>query len=131
MSEASGKGGEIRALLQQKAVDGTWSEIPVAGAQELAVGVSIILERKPDAGKPHVRFDERGYGNVVMVEIETLTKGESGQIQLSPQPNAKRARPRLHKSSAPLLDPTFENSKRKTLHNFIEYTVLGRYHLNY
>lgn len=39
---------------------------------------------KPDAGNPHVRFDERGYGNVVRVEIKTPTKGESHRKQWPP-----------------------------------------------
>ena len=80
-SEASGKGGEIRAFLQQATVERSRSGMPVAEDEEPAVGVSIILERKPDAGKPHVRFDERGFGNVVMVEIEAPTKGESRRQQ--------------------------------------------------
>ena len=80
-SEASGKNGEIRALLQQATVERSRSGMPVAEDEEPAVGVSIIFERKPDAGNPHVRFDERGYGNVAMVEIETPTTGESRRQQ--------------------------------------------------
>ena len=57
---ASDRGREIRAFLQQKVEDGTWSGMPVAEDEEPAVGVSIILERKPDARNPHVRFAERG-----------------------------------------------------------------------
>ena len=62
LSEESSKGGEICAILQQMVVDGTWSGMSVAEDEGPAVGASIILERKPDAGNPHVRFDERGYG---------------------------------------------------------------------
>ena len=51
-----------------------------------------------DAGNPHVRFDERGYGNVVRVEIETPTNGESRRQQLTPLPKTKRASPRLYTS---------------------------------
>ena len=54
----------LRAFLRQKAVDGTWSDTPVAEDVVPAVCVSGMLERKPDAGNPHVRFDERGRGNV-------------------------------------------------------------------
>ena len=59
-SEASGKNGEIRAFLQQATVERSRSGMPVAEDEEPAVGASIIFERKPDAGNPHVRFDERG-----------------------------------------------------------------------
>jgi len=53
------------------------------------------LERKPDAGKPHVRFDERG------VETECMTGysgtgNRKGRIPLRPGLNA----------TAPLLDST-------------------------
>ncbi len=96
LSEASGKGREIRAFLQQTTVERPRFGMPVAEDEELAVGVSKIFERKPDAGNPHVRFDERGYGNVAMVEIETPTTGESRRQQSTPQPKTKRASPRLH-----------------------------------
>ena len=95
-SEASGKDRGIRAFLQQATVERSRSGMSVAEDQEPAVGESTILERKPDAGNPHVRFDGQGYGNVVMVEIETLTIGESRQKQFTPQPKTKRASPRFH-----------------------------------
>ena len=68
----------------------------VAEDEEPAEGVSIILELKPDVGNPHVRFDERGHGNVVRVEIKTPTKGENRRKQRTPQPNTIRAGPRLY-----------------------------------
>ena len=74
-SEAQGDDWEIRTFLRQKAVARTWAGTPVA--QEPAVGVSIILERKLDAGNPHVRFDERWYGNISMVKIETPTQSKA------------------------------------------------------
>ena len=57
LSEASGKGGKIRAILQRKAVDGALLGMPIAEDEEPAAGVTTILERKPDAGNPHVRFN--------------------------------------------------------------------------
>ena len=65
VSEKAGKDGEIRALLHQAIVDGTRSGTPLADHEDPAVDASIILERKPDAGNPHVRFDEWGRGKVV------------------------------------------------------------------
>ena len=81
LSDASGKGGEIRAFLQQATVERSWFGIPIADDEEPAVGESTTLERNPDTGNPHVRFDGRGYGNVVKVEIETPTQGESRRQQ--------------------------------------------------
>ena len=81
LSEASGKGRGNRCVSPTS----DFGTITVCYARrwntEPAVGVSIILERKPDAGNPHVRFDERGNGNVVRVEIETPTDGESRRQQ--------------------------------------------------
>ncbi len=51
--------------------------MPVADDKEPAVGESIILERKPDAGSSNARFDERERGNVIKEKIETPPKGES------------------------------------------------------
>ena len=53
----------------------------VADDDEPAVGESINLERRLDAGNSHVQFDGRGYGNAVRVEIETPTQGESCRQQ--------------------------------------------------
>ena len=92
--------------------------MPIAEAEEPAVGVSIIFERKPDAGSPHVRFDERGYGNVAMVEIETPTTGESRRQQITPQPQTKRASPRLHKSNAAPLDSNNHLRQKKFIPQF-------------
>ena len=70
--------------------------MPVADDKEPAVGESIILERKPDAGSTHVRFDERERGNVIKEKIETPPNGESRRKQQTPQPKTKRASPRLN-----------------------------------
>jgi hypothetical protein len=55
------------------------------------------LERKPDAGKPHVRFDERG------VETECMTGysgtgNRKGRTPATAWPKHHRATPRLYKS---------------------------------
>ena len=70
--------------------------MPVADDEEPAVGVSITLERKPDAGNLHVRFDERGRGNAVREKTETPTTGESRRQQFIPFPKTERASPRLY-----------------------------------
>ena len=71
--------------------------MPVAEDEEPAVGVSLILERKPDAGNPHVQFDEPGRGNVVREKTKAPTTGESRRQQQFPFRKIERASPRLHK----------------------------------
>ena len=58
LSEASGKNEEIRAILQQATVERSRSDMPVGEYERPVVSLSIMLERKADAGNPHVRFDE-------------------------------------------------------------------------
>ncbi len=62
------------------------------------------LERKPDAGKPHVRFDERG------VETESMasysgTSNRKGWSPLRPRLTLHRATPRLYKPAHATLTP--------------------------
>ena len=53
------------------------------------------LVRKPDAGNPHVRFDERGCGNAAMARTEAPANGESRRKRLLPAPAAARHPPTL------------------------------------
>jgi hypothetical protein len=54
------------------------------------------LERKPDAGKPHVRFDERGVETKCMTGYSG-TGNRKGRTPATAWPKHHRATPRLYK----------------------------------
>ena len=58
VSEAQGEDREVRAIPGPAAVRRVRSRAPGADDDKPSVGEGLIC--KPDAGKPHVRFDERG-----------------------------------------------------------------------
>ena len=64
-------------FLQQATVEQLRSGMPVVNDEESFEGVSIILERKPDAGSPYVWFDEREYGNIVKVRFRHQLKAKA------------------------------------------------------
>ena len=59
LSEAQGAGQEGSALPGRAALVRVRARAPWTADGELPVGVGMILVREPDAGDPHVRFDER------------------------------------------------------------------------
>ena len=60
LSEAQGEVRGVCALLGRETAGKLWSHLPCVEAPGLSVGEGMISTESRDAGKPHVRFDERG-----------------------------------------------------------------------
>ena len=60
LSEAQGEVRGVCALLGRETAGKLWSHLPCVEASGLSVGEGMISTESRDAGKPHVRFDERG-----------------------------------------------------------------------
>ena len=101
LSEAQGEDRGDGALLGRETMENLWTHLPCVEAPGLSVGEGMISTESRDAGKPHVRFDERGRGNAARNEIEAPASGESRRQQRLPR----------SKAGAPPLDSTEERRR--------------------
>ena len=88
-------------------MENLWTHLPGVEATEPSVGEGMISTESRNAGKPHVRFDERGRGNAARNEIEAPASGESRRQQRLPR----------SKAGAPpsTLPKDYEDTRRKTM----------------
>ena len=87
------KAGKYVRFSNQR-VERSRSGMLVAEVEKPAVGASIILERKLDAGNPHVRFDQRGMETQVWLRLRHRLKAKA----------VRNSKPLNLKLNAPALD---------------------------
>ena len=67
----------IRRFPSEKVFGEIGVSLPRPMNQATAVCLEVKSVGKPDAGKPHVRFDERGWETELMAQTEAPAYGES------------------------------------------------------